>query len=260
MTNKNLSTTLPQSEIFFYETESGRISVEVKLQQDTLWLTQKQMALLFEVDNRTINEHLKNIYQTQELQEDRIIRNSRIVQIEGQRNVTRDILYYNLDAIIAVGYRVNSKKGTKFRQWASSILNEYLVKGYTLNERKITTTKLQELQTTIDFLSTNLLAQASNQERIRNIIDLIRDYTKTWSTLLEYDENRVSYDEKNKQSDLLDLDYEEALSAIHKFKEDLLQKGEASDLFGKIRDDGFKINSNNWIPDGFYPCVCRDWE
>ncbi len=126
---------LQKSENFIlYTAPNGDVRLEVFLQDETLWLTQKMMAELFEVDARTINEHLKNIFKTGELDELLTIRKIRIVQKEGKRSVEREVSFYSLDAIIAVGYRVNSKKATQFRIWATEVLKEYIVKGFVLDD------------------------------------------------------------------------------------------------------------------------------
>ena len=120
----------PQAnDIIFYSSPKGDVRVEVFFQEESFWLNQKKMAELFGVDVRTVNEHLQNIYKTNELDKDSTIRNIRIVQKEGNRDVSRDIDFYNLDAIIAVGYRVNSIQATQFRIWATKTLKEFIIKG-----------------------------------------------------------------------------------------------------------------------------------
>jgi len=157
-----------KGEIVIYQSKDGP-KLDVLLEKETVWLTQKQMALLFDKGIPTINEHIKNIYKEGELEEKSTIRKFRIVQKEGGRLVERDIDFYNLDVIISVGYRVKSLRGTQFRIWATKTLKEHLVKGYTINEKRLLQAKnqLQELQGTISFLQgkskhikivTNLLA------------------------------------------------------------------------------------------------------
>jgi len=127
----------PNHEILFYSTPGGSVRVEVMYEGETFWLSQKKMAELFGVNLRTINEHLKNIYATGELQEVATIRKNRIVQIEGTRTVSREVDFYNLDAIIAVGYRVNSREATQFRIWATQVLREYLIKGFVMDDERL---------------------------------------------------------------------------------------------------------------------------
>lgn len=122
------------SEIIFYTSPEGKKKVEVVFQDENFWLSQKHMAELFGVDVRTVNEHLKNIFQSRELTEEATIRKIRIVQKEGNRDVSRELEFYNLDAIIAVGYRVNLKEATQFRIWATNTLKEFIVKGFVLND------------------------------------------------------------------------------------------------------------------------------
>ncbi|MDO8577953.1 MAG: virulence RhuM family protein [Dehalococcoidales bacterium] len=125
------------NEIIFYVTPDGKVSIEVLFQDETFWLSQKRMADLFGVEVHTINYHLKEIFSSGELQESSTIRKSRIVQQEGDRQVTRDIELYNLDAIIAVGYRVNSRQATQFRIWATNTLREFIVKGFVLDDERL---------------------------------------------------------------------------------------------------------------------------
>jgi hypothetical protein len=140
-------------EIILYAADHGP-GVEVRLERDTVWLTQKQMALLFDKDSDTVGLHLRNIYEEGELEETATAEKSSVVQREGSRSVRRRVTLYNLDAIISVGYRVNSKRGVQFRQWATKVLREHLVKGYTVNEKR-----LAELKQTIRLVATNASPQ-----------------------------------------------------------------------------------------------------
>ena len=146
--------------IVIFEDKNGNVELRADIEKDTVWATQAQMAQLFEVDTRTINEHLKNIFNTKELNEASTLRKFRIVQDEGGRKVRRDANFYNLDAIIAVGYRVNSKKATQFRIWATNILRNYLVEGYALNKPRLegSPEKLVGLYKTIAFLESKSLS------------------------------------------------------------------------------------------------------
>lgn len=124
----------PEANIVLYQDDGRNVPVQVRYEDETFWLTQKDMAELFGVDVRTVSEHLKNIYDSGELLEEATIRKIRIVRQEGVRKVRREVVFYNLDAIIAVGYRVNSKRATKFRQWATGVLREFIIKGFALND------------------------------------------------------------------------------------------------------------------------------
>jgi len=142
--NTNL---LKNQSIIVYE--DGEIELKVSLENDTIWLTQKQIAELFDKDVRTVNEHINTIYEEEELYKNSTIRKFRIVQKEGKREVSRDIAHYNLDMVISIGYRANSKK---FRQWATSVLKEYIVNGYAINSEKITHQRFKELESDVDTL------------------------------------------------------------------------------------------------------------
>lgn len=125
------------TDILIYQTEDGNTKIDVKLENGTVWMTQKAIAELYQKGVSTINEHIKNIYEEDELQEEATIRKNRIVQTEGQRQVEREVTFYNLELIIAVGYRVRSHRGTQFRRWATERLNEYLVKGFTMDDERL---------------------------------------------------------------------------------------------------------------------------
>lgn len=135
--NKELSIRSSAAEFLIFETQSKEDSIEVRYEDNTLWLTQKMMCRLFDVEKSTLSEHLENIYSSQELTKEATVRNFRTVQTEGNRQVTREILYYNLEAIISVGYRVNSIKATQFRRWATGILQQYAIKGYVLDKKRM---------------------------------------------------------------------------------------------------------------------------
>ncbi len=136
--------------------DNGEIELNISIENETIWLTQKQIALLFEKDVRTINEHIKSIYKDKELDENATIRKFRIVQKEGKREVSREVNHYNLDMILSVGYRVNSKKATKFRQWATKVLKEYIFNGYAINREKITQLRLLNLEKDVEFIKSHI--------------------------------------------------------------------------------------------------------
>jgi len=123
------------SPIIIYQTEDGQTQVDVRMENDTVWLTQAQMAELFQTDRTSIVRHINNIYKVEELDRESTCAKIAQVQVEGSRTVSRQIPYFNLDMIISVGYRVNAKRGVQFRRWANKVLKEYLVKGYAVNDR-----------------------------------------------------------------------------------------------------------------------------
>ncbi len=136
MLNKKLQIRNSTAEFLIFTSKAGENSIEVMAEDETVWLTQKMIATLFEVEVNTINYHLKEIYKSDELQEGTTIRKFRIVQTEGKREVNRDVEFYNLDVIISVGYRVNSHRATQFRQWATSVLRDFAIRGYVLDKER----------------------------------------------------------------------------------------------------------------------------
>ena len=158
---------MDKSEIKIYKTDEGKTSIEVKLEKETVWLNQYQLEELFETNRTTINKHILNIYKSGELKEESTCAKIAQVQKEGKRNVKRKIKYQNLDIIIAVGYRVNSKRGTDFRIWANQIIKDYLIKGYVINQQKLEkqAEQLNELKETIKILGNTLeYNELSNDE------------------------------------------------------------------------------------------------
>ena len=156
--------TLSNQSIAIYK--DGELELKTSIDSETIWLTQKQIAELFDKDVRTINDHIKAIYKEEELVENSTIRNFRIVQKEGNREVARDILHYNLDVIISIGYRANSKKATKFRQWATSVLKEYIFNGYAINSHKITEQRLLNLENDMQVVKSKIKDYEPQQNHI----------------------------------------------------------------------------------------------
>ena len=156
--------TLSNQSIAIYK--DGELELKTSIDSETIWLTQKQIAELFDKDIRTINEHIKFIYKEEELVENSTIRNFRIVQKEGNREVARDVLHYNLDVIISIGYRANSKKATKFRQWATSVLKEYIFNGYAINSHKITEQRLLNLENDMQVVKSKFKDYEPQQNHI----------------------------------------------------------------------------------------------
>lgn len=227
------------NEMLIYENDNNIITVQLDNEGETFWLSQKQMAELFDRDVRTINEHLKNIYKEQELKEGSTVRKFRIVRTEGTRDVEREIDHYNLDAIISVGYRVSSKKGTQFRIWATARLKEHLVQGYTLNEQRLRQhqAQLKKLEQTLSLFQQNVIDQASLPEA-QGLVKVIADYANTFVLLNQFDSERLStvdFDEDIRYQ----IDYNEAKHAIALLVKDLTGKGEATNLVGNEKDDSF---------------------
>lgn len=224
------------SDVIIYKAKNGHIEFNVNLSQNSVWLTQKQLSDLFDKNVRTISEHIANIFEEKELEENSVVRNFRLTAADGK---TYDTKHYNLDVIISVGYRVKSKQGTSFRQWATSVLNQHLILGYTTREKRIAERGIKELQQTVDLLQKTLLSNELVNDIGVETIQLIMGYAKTWHLLLAYDEDNLILPEKGK-SILSEFNYHNALQAIETFKTDLKAKKEASDLFGKERDHGLQ--------------------
>ncbi len=223
-------------QIHIYESEDGQISLQVALNDETLWLTQAQMAELFGVKVQNITMHLQHIFQEQELDEDSTCKDFLKVQREGKRQVKRRLRHYNLDAIISVGYRISSKRATQFRQWATGVLRQFLVQGYALNERRLQE-KGVEFNQVLQLLSQTLVNQALVADQGQAVLAVVRDYAKTWSLLQAYDEQNLA-EITRQQADMRPLHWDEVLEAIGQLKEELRRKGEATDLFGQLRSDG----------------------
>jgi len=224
-----------KGEIVIYKSKEGP-KLKVCLEDETVWLTQKQMALLFDKGVSTINEHIKNIFKEGELMENSVIRKFRITAADGK---TYETNFYNLDVIISVGYRVKSLRGTQFRIWATKTLKEHLVKGYTINEKRLLQVEnhVHELQSTILFLqekSKHKLLAGQEQE----ILNLLANYSKTLTLLEEYDKEKLSLVKKTKGKFV--LKYENAIKVIQEIKKELIAKREASDLLGQENGEKFQ--------------------
>lgn len=223
-------------QIQIFTSEDGQAHLEVTLEQETVWLSQAQMAELFGKDVRTVNEHIGNVYSEAELEKEATIRKFRIVRQEGKRQVQREIDHYNLDAIISVGYRVKSQRGVQFRKWATQVLKDHLVQGYTLNQRRLTERGI-EFEQAVSLLSRTLTNQGLVSTEGEAVARVISDYARSWSLLQGYDEQQLT--ELNiKQPGMHSLELEEALKAIGELKQTLIAKGEATELFGQVRGDG----------------------
>ena len=229
--------TSPGGQIVVYETEGGETRVDVRFDQETVWLTQRQMADLFETSTDNVSLHLNNIFSTQELEREATTEESSVVRTEGARQVRRRIRHYNLDAIISVGYRVNSRRGVRFRQWATRTLREHLVRGFTLNQQRLAERGLQEARDTLNLLASTLRNQALVDNTGREVLDLIGGYADTWRLLLEYDEDQLAAPPGVQPARGV-LRHDRAARAIAEFKRELTASGEASSLFGAPRGDG----------------------
>ena len=238
---------LTNNKIIIYQTDDKKI--EVKLKAETLWLSLNQLAMLFSKDKSVISRHIKNIYKTGELKKISTVANFATVQKEGKRKVKRKITYYNLDVIIAVGYRVNSRKATQFRIWATQVLRKYLINGYVLNEKKLSSKRLKELEKTIKFTKENIKTPSLTSSEVKGILEIIERYALVWRWIEEYDSGKIKPQFKRK--DRKRIKYNEAKRAINELKKYLIDKGEASEIFGQERDRGLFESALNNIYQSF---------
>ncbi len=219
--------------IELYRSSNGETQIEVRFEDETVWLSLNQIAELFGRDKSVISRHLKNIYKESELNYSSTAAKNATVQTEGKRNITREIDYYNLDAIISVGYRVNSKQGTQFRIWATNRLKEYLIKGYSINQKR-----LQELNQIVQFI-----AQSENNtnkiSETKGLLNILTKYAKSFILLNQFDSNAIEL--KNLDENITyEIDYNEAVISINELKNQLIEQKEATELFGNQKDQNFE--------------------
>lgn len=226
---------MPTGEVLVYEAPDGGVRVEVKLDRDTVWLTQRQMSELFETTPENVLMHLKKIYADGELEEPATAKNYLAVRLEGKRQVQRQLKHYNLDAIISVGYRVNSRRGVRFRQWATRTLREHLVRGYTINQQRFEH-NARELEAALALVRRAAAGDALSTDQGRGLVDVIARYTQTFLLLQRYDEGLL-VEPKGIAGGVLPP-VVDARAAIARLKQDLLARSEATDLFGREREQG----------------------
>ena len=223
------------NEIVIYQSEDGKTQLDVKLEGETVWLTQAQMSELFQTDRTVINRHIRNIYKSGELEEEATCAKNAQVRMEGSRKVSRSIPYYNLDMIISVGYRVNSIRGVRFRQWANNVLKQYLIKGYAVNER-IHKQQLSELRQLVQVLGRTLQQKpVPTTDESNALFKVVIDYTYALDTLDDYDYQRLSINQTTSE-ETFHATYENAMKEIYLLKE----RFSYSPLFGNEKDDSFK--------------------
>ena len=224
---------MEENKIIIYQTEDGQTQIDVRLENDTVWLTQAQMAELFDKDRTVIGRHIRNIYKEEELEQD--ITCAKFAHMGSEGDQRYEYTAYNLDVIISVGYRVNSKRGVKFRQWANRILKDYLIKGYAVNER-IRKEQIGELRQLVGMIGRTIQNQSllSNDET-NALFEVVTNYTYALDTLDNYDYERLTIDKTTKEEPF-HATYENAMEAINGLRE----KFGGSSLFGNEKDDSFK--------------------
>ena len=222
-----------RGEILIYQTKDGTTSIDVRMEEETIWLNRHQMAALFDRDVKTIGKHINNALK-EELAEFSTVANFATVQKEGNREVLRDIEFYNLDVIISVGYRVKSQRGTQFRIWANSVLKKYLTQGFVLNE-KSTNEQLLNLKSMIKILSNSIENKIITSDETEKLLKIIDDFEYGLDTLDKYDFQKLEIEHITKEEKFV-ANYQNAIQTIHSLRE----KFGAGKLFGNEKDDSFK--------------------
>ncbi len=231
-----------QGEILMYKPKGRLTEIQVNLKEQTVWLNLNQIAELFGRDKSVISRHLRNIFKTRELTKKATVAKNATVQTEGGREVIRQVEYYNLDAILSVGYRVNSKSGTQFRIWATNILREHLVKGYTLNERRLRqeVEHYKELRNTIAIIGDVLERQSLGADQAGGLLKVITDFAYALDILDAYDYQRLEVSGVSRKKGK-PISYKEA----HGIIETLREQYKATELFGREKDETLKSSLGN---------------
>lgn len=218
-------------EVIVYEAPDGEIRVDVRLERETVWLTQAQMAELFGRDRSVVTKHIRNVFKEGELAEES---NVHFLHIAGS---DKPVGFYSLDVIISVGYRVKSLRGSQFRIWATRTLRDHLLRGYTLNERRLAERGLGEIEQAVGLLARTLTTHALVTDEGRAVLDVVQRYTRSWRLLLEYDEERLAETPTHPLTPAAGMGLEDARTAAARLREDLASRGETGALFGLERGD-----------------------
>ena len=222
-----------EKQIDIYTSTDG-VEVAVILDEETVWATQRQMSELFNTTSQNITLHLKRVYEEGEISEKATCKEYLQVQKEGQRQVKRKQQVYNLDAILSVGYRINSKRGTQFRQWATQRLKDYLVKGYAINQKR-----LDELGKLVQLIENSGKTENLQLQEAKGLLEILGNYTKSFVLLNQYDSQNLKTG-KLSENITYEIKYDEAIIAISELKKQLIAKKEATNLFGNEKDESFK--------------------
>jgi prophage maintenance system killer protein len=233
------------SNIVIYE--DGNVELFTTLQDETVWLSQKQMEELFGRERSVISKHIRNIFKEGELDEQVVCANFAHTTQHGAmegKTQTKELAYYNLDVIISVGYRVKSQQGTRFRIWANKILKEYLLEGYALNRQKLQKEKLDELNQTLQLIRNSIESKELGSDVSKGFVEIISNYARSWALLQGYDDQSLQEVINHSEQKFI-LDYDESKRAIEEFKKVQISKGEATILFGQEKAGELKGNLLN---------------
>ena len=226
--------TLKQGELILYQSEDGSAAVDVRLEDETVWLTQAQMQELFGRERSVITKHINNVFKEGELVRNQVCAKFAHTAADGK---VYQVTHYNLDVIISVGYRVKSQQGTRFRIWATSVLREHLVKGYTLNRKRLAEKGLGEARQMLELLGKTLESHNLVNDEGRAVLDIVNAYARTWQLLWQYDEDSLAAPKKAGNRDQALPELTDIRAAILSLKKRLLEKGEATDIFGQERGE-----------------------
>ncbi len=220
-----------KKEIIIYQSKTGKIEFRGDLEKETVWGSLNQIADLFDRDKSVISRHIKNIYKTKELKKNSTVAKIATVQMEGKRKTKREIEYYNLDVILSVGYRVDSKQATQFRIWATKTLKQHLLKGYTINKKQIN----KNYQKFMEAMS-NVRTVLPEEQKVGNkeVLELVNAFASTWFSLDAYDKEKFPKGAYSKKR--VEITTEELQDVLQGLKEELKKKKQASELFGQERN------------------------
>ncbi len=233
------------SDIVIYD--DGSVVLNTTVENESVWLTQQQISELFAVQRPAITKHLSNIFKSGELDAkvvcSKMEHTTQHGAIKGKLQ-TKKTKIYNLDAIISIGYRVNSQRATRFRIWATSVLKKYIIDGYVLNQEKLHQEKLIQLNQTLELIQNSLNSKALSATEAKGFVEIISNYAKSWALLQGYDDQTLQDVVEHRESKFI-LDYDEAKEATEELKKVLIAKGEATQLFGQEKAGEFKGNLLN---------------
>lgn len=226
-----------------YKADDGGIELRHDPEKETIVASLNQIADIFGVGKAAVSKHLKNIFNSGELSKKATVSKMETVRLEGGRKIKREIDIYNLDAIIAVGYRVNSKRATHFRVWATDILKKYLVKGYAVNEKRLRQARLKDFEKTVSLFRRIMNEKRLSLKESEGLLRVITDYADSWAILEKYDKGELKREAKAKEKKK--IEYERSMEEILSLRSDLMKKGQASEIFGLERERSFKAVVGN---------------
>ncbi len=231
-----MTTSSPEQELIIYQSKDGNMKLSVQLDGDTIWLTQQDISSLFGVHVPAVSKHIKHIYADGELKKKGTLSTMETVRTEGKRSVKRTVEAYNLDMILSIGYRVNSKRATQFRVWSTQVLKQHLLKGYTLNKGRLESARHEELKAAVHLIRQTMERKQLTGDESQGLLKVITDYAHTWSMLDQFDKEKLDSPQGQRGSKF-QFTYEDVQSIVQALKKNLLRRREASELFGMEKGD-----------------------